>query len=633
MITLTNLSSTRYSGWKRLVTSSPLAGPRRFGNTLIVPGVRTGLSDQIIDVKVDCLEPGQSLEIGETTPVDFERGQIPPAPIDFFGGPARVDGLEMLWKSLVPNGAGWDCHLWMRTRRTLSVDLFFTWYPDQPGWASGRVMVTSSNPLVPDMVETLAEDLKLTFGDAFVVPVFAAAGRIVDAGTTFADGQSMVIPVTFLWLRHCTSEQEWGSAGAAAGFGIHGCAIEQLFPMGNPTLPPGFNGSGWAVPLVKESVRRLRTFEAPMLGANPLSPATGRQEDQLFVRGECFGAEGAGCGMLAELAAMKMANRPCHHLEVDGDPLRQGPDQIFWDMRPHWAINQAKKLGKPRQVSQEETRGWWGADVEHWLINTLFVGARMTGCPALQRLLEHQAGNYMRQQTIVPNWSTSQAYAARAIGYEGHNVVLLWRALRDRELAERVRQHWLLRWQRVILPHIDRMSGQFTSGAFLDCRENDPRLGTGWWWMPWQQAVGAYGLYMAGKEFDVPSARTWGATFALQVVNEAWVGAGEVQLDAPESAVDRSNFDAFVREELGALPEQTDATAAPLWTTRPLAPVSGGGIHDGSFNYFGMALAPAVVLMAFPAHPRARAIWNYLTERATTQADTSWLAPGVPQGS
>jgi hypothetical protein len=602
VVTVANLTGQPFAGWKRTtIDALPPSPAGKVGDTLFVVGRPVGLNTHVVDLHVS-LAAGQTLtlDLAAADDVHWSPAPLPADPLAWFGGIATLNGAPMSWVGLQRDGAGYTAHLRARTGRMLHTDLWVTWYPDQPGWCHGEAFVTCSNPAVPDLTATLPPPgLVLAFGDAQVGVLGGAPAQLVAPGTTFADGQARLIPLTFVWQRHLRDASEWSSVGCAVSCGVGARGIAQLLAEGNPTLPVGFAPAPWLAARWQESIRRLHTWEAGVLGIPKESGQTGRQEDQVRVRGEAFAPGGVGCEWLAYFAAAKWANRPCHHLEADGSLLRMPHAgaglPIMWDGRPHgqlWDV--VDRLGKSQALTLAQAGGWRGPDVEHWLINGLAAGARLTGSPALQHLLSAQAVIYPLQHTVAVGWSTSQAYAARAIGYEGMNVVHLWRELEDRALAAAVREHWLRRWSLVLRPHIGRQVNQFPSGVFLDCRENDPRLGAGWWWIPWQQSVGAFGLDEAGREFDVPAAREWALRAALQVVADAWV-------EAPGGG----------------------------WHSQPNHPVIGETIADGSFNYYGMALAPAVVLRHQPDHAKARAIWNWLIASARTDADVSWLVPGV----
>jgi len=590
---------TNYSGgpWEGIVRTTvdrlPPHAAGTVGQTWYVVGRQVGADTHTIDVGCR-LGNGESrtLELASADPMDWTPPALPADPLAQFGGPVTLDGQPMQLAGLEQNGAGWDVHLHLRRGPMLHVDLWVTWYPSQPAWASGEALVVASNPTVPDMgAEVDAAGLTLAFGDSWVLVPGRGIGSLVAPGTHFGDGQGRALPLVFVWPRHLTRASDWSSVGATASFGVAAVGIERLTAAGNPIYPAGFAARSWATQGLATSIARLHSWQGGWCGPNMVSGDTGRQEEQTFTRGEPLRYTGAVWPVY--LSACKMANRPCHHLEVDGGLVRAWEHPlrlVMWDGRAHWHTGVSPdQLGKPRGLSIAEANGWWGPDVEHWLMMTLCSGLRYTGSPLLQTLLEEQARIYPLQWTTTPGWSTTQPYASRAIGWEGINAVLMAQNLPPAS-GEKVRLHWLDRWAHVIAPELRAYNP-------WDQRLNDPRLGPGAWWMPWQQAVGAYGLDLAGEVFGVPEAREIGLAGARKVVDEAW---------------------RFVNGQ---------------WLCRAQQPVdpalSLDGDFDGSFSYFGMALAPAVVLRHDPNDARARAIWTQLTTGATLTEQTSWLAPGV----
>jgi hypothetical protein len=312
------------------------------------------------------------------------------------------------------------------------------------------------------------------------------------------------------------------------------------------------------------------------------------------VRGEALLPGGVGAEVIAYLSALKLAARPCHHLEADGRPLdlaaHVSPRLVFWDGRPHWSsIVSPDQLGKLAQPTLLETKLWWGPDVEHWLMNTLAAATRLTGSPACQWLLAHQARIYLLQCTTEPGLSTSTVFAARAAGWEGMLAVHLWRELEDRTLAAAVRTRWLDRFQQVIAPsYTNRLQDVW------DPRFCDPRLGKGWWYFPWQQAVGAYGIDLACAELGPTSGRQLARAGAEAVLRDAFVWSGDA------------------------------------WECRDAVALEGRYSPIGSTWLFGLPMAVAVVLRQQPTHPTATSIWQQMRADATMPWQTSWLAPGMP---
>ncbi len=590
VVRLANYSPAPFSGWKR--TTIDVMPEHRVGTVdgvLYVVGRPVGIDTHVLDLRVT-LAAGQELEVdlGSASPGKWALAPLPAAPLQHFGDLPRLAGLPMAILALQPDGAGYTVHFRARTGRLFATDLWVTWYPDQPGWCHGEALTVASNPAVPDMTDTIGA-LPLTFGDA--IPFIPGGEAIVPPNTSFGDGQGRAVPITFIWLRHLRSAMDWSSVGAAANLGVCAVGIDRLLADGNPSYSEGFKVRDWTSSRFAESVRLLHTWERALVGPSRVSGDTGAQEDQVFVRGEALLPGGVGAETIAYLAALKMAGRPCHQLEADGSQVqvlgRTGQRLVFWDGRVHWHLGVSpERMGKPRGLTRSDTNGWNGPDVEHWFYNTLAAGARLTGSPALQHLLAAQARIYKLQWTTEPGWSNSSPFAARATGWEGIMAVHLWRDLEDRNLAEMVRQHWLDRLRLVILPAL-------SIREFWDVRVNDARLGTGAWWMPWQQAVGAYGLDLASEQFGKTEGRELALRAARVVLRDAYV--------------------------LGA---------DGRWKTRPIMAVDGRGDENESFNNFGMPLAVATVLRHDPDDEQARSIWKqHLVD--TANGSQSWTAPGV----
>ena len=427
--------------------------------------------------------------------------------------------------------------------------------------------------------------MRLSWGDALVhVPGAGWNLPVVPEGS-FATGQARGVPVTLVWPRnHSETPNSWLPAIAAVNRSVCAVGIARLWPDGNPTMPAGFNATAFTTSLYAESLRRLHTWEPPLLGPAPQSGTTGSQEDQVFVGGECLQPDGLGAEQVRYLNALRILSRPCHHLNADGtivDPTTAVPRLIYWDGMCHWSVGVSpNRLGKPRNPTLEECHGWSGPDVEHWLFNQTAAAARVTGSHALQWELEHQAHVYLGQWTTTPGWSTTQPYAARAVGWEGIGAVHLYRTLENRQLAERVASHWRNRCTTVILP-------SWKDKDIVDVRLNDPRLGPGLWWIPWQQSVGAYGLDLACTELGPVEGRAVALRLAQTVVRDAY------------------------------------DLSAGRWVSRAQQPVSGPyTLGDESFNGYGMPLAAATVLRHDPDDVRAASIWAQVPRG-------SWTAPGI----
>jgi len=605
VVRVANYHGAAFTGWIRAtVDELPPAPAGLVGDVRYVVGRRVGESTWVVDLQAT-LKPNQqrSIDLRKPTPAPFE---MPPAPktagepITFFGGWPALNGVPLQLVAAGEDGSGVSLHLRARLGSLWHADAWFLWRPDEPGVMHAEIAVCASNPDVPDVVAT-TDGIRLAWGDGLVFVHGADWGSFVVPPTSFATGQARGVPVTIVWPRNVG--ENWSPAIAAKERCVCAVGDVQLWPDGNPVLPAGFDGKAWTVARWRESLRRLHTWEPALIGPNVASGDTGAQEDQVFVRAECLSPDGVGAEQIAYLGALKILARPCHHLQVDGaivDPTAAQPRLVYWDGQPHWHAGVSpNRLGKPRGPSLEERHAWAGPDVEHWLMNTTAAAARLTGSRALQWELEHQAHVWFGQQTIAPGLSTTAPFAARAVGWEAINAVHLWRTLENRELAERVRVRWLQRADLItstrVPPPVDPNARGESFDATRDqwdVRYNDARLGAGAWWLPWQQAVGAYGLDLAGRVFGHEGARAMADRGAKAVLRDAWARSGD------------------------------------RWVCRPQQAVAGPWQQgDESFAYFGMAMAVAVVLRNDPDDERARGIWAQLT--TTSGEGSRWLAPGV----
>lgn len=591
---LANYSQHHFAGWKRITVDAklPYQAGAGVGGIQYRLGRPIGEDAYVVDVYAS-LAPGQKVEynLGKFAQIDYSPPLLPLDIVEVVGGMPIVNGVVMPLVGInLADGAGVDAHFRARINRALVVDLWLTWYPSQPYACQGEALVTCSNPGVADLVERV-DSIDLKFGDAVVLPFGGQTGKLVSTSTTFADGQARAIPLSFIWYRHIKDIAQFSTAAAMTAFGVGGVGINRLLPGGNPRYPTGFDPIQWAGQKMPESIRRIHTWDVGAVGPNKVSGDTGAQEDQIFVRGESLLHGGQGAELIAYLGALKMANRPCHHRELDGGMLdyngHKSPRLLLWDGRPHWSASVSPdRLGKQGDLSIAAANGWWGPDVEHWLINTLTAAVRLTGSPCCQYLLANHAAIYHFQWTSQPGISTSQTYAARAVGYEAMNVVAMWENLEDRSLAASVKSRWIERFNLVIRP-------AYAGKSIYDLRFNDPRLGQGWWWLPWQQSVAAYGLYLAGEKFKITDATAIALRGANEVVNDGIY-------------YDHSQL---------------------RWKCYSALSIDGQYNNDNIFWLFGTPLAPAVVNALTPGVPKAVASWLQMLTDAVQMNQTAWLVP------
>jgi hypothetical protein len=573
-----------FSGWVRLVTDQDVGDKPVVNNfATVVPGRKLGLNARIVDVRID-VGPEQRVVVPLTgsPATSWQLGGVDVAAI----GWPQVGGQDMILETAQADGAGWLARFHLRVGPMLHVRMWALYRPDEPGMARGEVMVTASSPNVPDLVADTGEGLRVTWGSAHVGVVGLGWGQNVVDSTTMASGQAVVKPVVFLWPQLKKRFEEEVAAWQWLSSSIGGHAITQLTAGGNPEYVQGFEPSTWTYRNLPEALRRLNTWEPALLGPAAITGTTGSQDDQVFVRGEPILPLGDGAEQLVYLCALKRANLPLHHLDWDGRQvgLERHPNLKLWDGQPHWDRNVSPdQLGKPRRPTVEETHFWYGPDAEHDFCNTLVAAARYTGSPAPQYLMAAEARCYMFQKTLTPGWSTTQPYASRAVGWECLNLVHWWRDLEDRQLAKEVLDHGIARITRVIVP-------AFRNKDVWDARLNDARLGQGLWWMPWQQSVGAYFLGEFARANNLDEARAVALQAAKKVMADAWVKVGE------------------------------------RWESRAVMPLEGGGNSDGSFNLYGMSLAPYAVLAEEPNDAKSLSVASQLEEEAKTRG-YSWMPP------
>ena len=589
MIRIKNHAIQPFSGWVRTVVDTK----PDFGATVIntpgpiaavVPGRQIGLDTFAIDVLLTELEPQRvvTIDMADIGGDQIDVAHVAADPDDQFG-PIKLNGQPMRWISWESDGAALRGHVRARAGIMLVVDVWFRWYPGQP-WVEGEYLVTASNPATSAMGENCPA-LVLEIPKAHLSITGRHDSSIVNLGLRLADGQGKAAPFAALMPGIIVDHSQWAAWAAVQShaIGVHG--VERLWHEGNGQTRPGFK----ALKFLQENgdaMRRLHTWDVPLLGPATRSEDTGAQEDQLFH----VGAESLfdpGLGWPRYLAALKLhAERPCNHREADGRPLDPDahPELKMWNARPLKAISR-DMLGKPRQLMDGgvETNNRSGPDTQHWLTQSLAHVCRTIDSPAAQQLMANLATDYLFMRTTQKGWSTTATYSAREWLYEPLFAVHCHRVLEDRALASRVVARCKERIETVLAPE---MAGKEVLFTFTD----DPRLGAGEWCIAWQECAGAYGLDLFGEVFNVDSARDIALHVARFQFEHGWDG-------------DQGH-----------------------WLTRAQFPLTGQKpAPDGSFNDFGMPLAPAVVLRREPENPVALAIWNSLKEVGAYR----WMPPGV----
>lgn len=606
MIRLANYGSQPYVGWVRTKTDTTWPDAWTIGETLGVMGAWEG-DARVVDVRVT-LRPGQVLELDPMAGyVEVPKPPLGTLPADVLGhfGIPTMAGDALSLESIGEDGAAYVFHLSRANDGLLMTHVWLWWYPDQPGWCRGEVMVCASDPELPDMVATVPADFTLRLGKAHVVIPGAVPGApLLPAGETLADGQARAFPFVAIWPEHLRTTADYNSADIARQFQVCANGITNLWPGGYPALPAGASRMGWTRSHWQGAIARLHGWEFGPLGPVASGGQTGAQEDQVFVGGECEGREGLGAELVRYFVALGTMRRPIHHLDGDGNPADPAdhPNCILWSGRPFWPTS-TDRLGKPRELNAErdESHGITGQDRQHWLLNTLAVAARLNYSPALQWELGVQARHFCWQETVEPWRATSDFDSARSIGWAGLLVVHVWRNLADRVMAERVAERWR---QRVRLVYIPKLAGK--PGDIWDPRADDRirwEIGLSWvqGWMPEQQSVGCYGLDLACELVGPPEGRELALRGAHAVLQRAfWVENGR------HVEWERIGYDG-------------------VNTVRPIE--GQGGHRTGWYRTAWFPMASATVLRHDPQHTLARSIWTQQLRDAN--GGGSWFAPEV----
>jgi hypothetical protein len=139
-----------------------------------------------------------------------------------------------------------------------------------------------------------------------------------------------------------------------------------------------------------------------------------------------------------------------------------------------------------------------------------------------------------------------------------------------------VAAHWRNRVTFIIYP-------QLSSKDVWDIRVDDARLGSGSWWMPWQQSLGCYGIDLACEVLGPVQGRQVALRGAKKILADAWQGLTEYELLA----------------------------------------IDGRSSRSGMFQTAWMPLSVATVLRHEPNNPRAREIWTRIVQNS--QGNGRWL--------
>jgi hypothetical protein len=266
--------------------------------------------------------------------------------------------------------------------------VFFT--PGQD-YAEFDLAITASNPSVTEVTEVLQQDIILTCGPALVQFTSGAVfNKAMLAGDSFGDSQMRPFFGVFTWPAIANPMELVSSAGMVTG-GVGFVDLDWkpiIGPLGAAIPPTVWDANAYVHQSYTSAMDILRSWDNNWpLGISKNSADSGDQEDQGYGgKGTAAFTGGSfGAAQLLRLVALEWGKRPCNYLEEDGSYLRLDRDLAIWFGRPiFWSPDQ---LGKPRQPTVPECKGWAGPDNQHCFANTVFAAWQLTGKPSLQRII------------------------------------------------------------------------------------------------------------------------------------------------------------------------------------------------------------------------------------------------------
>lgn len=624
-----NYGAVPFTGWQRTTISHPEGGTQdcaRYGRELGDGQTRA------VDVFVSKLLPGEERDIlvarDDPTPhpaPEFSADEV----AEYLGGLPRIDGVEMTLGSIALEGAAFVSCWHAFILDSVWVDLWLRTYPGQP-WGKGTLSFNRCNPKRPDYVTYVDHAIRLELDGALVHVLGRGYGApLVRRGEQLADASRRSFPVTVSWPRLFVQEQaESATVDAEAQVHLFGLQPEAMGPLG--AISPTPATAGYALQHMRENlpeaIEDLHTDAIELmdgtaytahsaLGPTAYSGQTGAQEDQpgWTQMSEAFWPGGVGVGFLRLLVALNQGQQTIHYREADGTPLSltRHPGLVMWDGRPHWSKHfSPDQLGKSGNPPWGWDNGWRGPDREHWFIATLGAAYLATGDQCVQSQLDAHARVFLYSITLDPRLSTTMPGAARAVGWTSLVAAWLWLTLEDRDLAAQVWARWVSWMDQVVMPALDHKDRAVEHWDHIDDDRVWHDLGgkktyTGAW-MPYQQAVGAAGVYIAACLFGHEAARDFARRAALAVVNYGYTFDGDTPVE----------WDFVAYHVPGvALPPRDYAEKV-------------GAHRTGWFQDAWTPMAAWVVLKEDPADARARAIYSPALERARlSTAPAEWLPP------
>lgn len=212
IVTVVNHSNTRYEGWIR--TSVAQRPPHLTGwllnqnNEFQLSYAVGHLDDEglwAVDLRVAMMpNERRTVDLATLRPVSRVVPQLPQDISNYFQGMPHVNGVQLIPTRVVfgrgnvhpqwHDGAGFTSHISAFINDDLMVKFIVTWYPDQPGWCRGRVVVS---PIRSHRIA--ANGLNMSWGNAFIIPYNGAIGQLLPPSHQLIAGVDLEVFVTVAW--------------------------------------------------------------------------------------------------------------------------------------------------------------------------------------------------------------------------------------------------------------------------------------------------------------------------------------------------------------------------------------------------------------------------------------------------
>ena len=226
-----------------------------------------------------------------------------------------------------------------------------------------------------------------------------------------------------------------------------------------------------------------------------------------------------------EWSVLQEGCRPVHFFEIDGRPYtsREHPKLVMLNGRPHWHQGTSPdRLGKPYPPEKFDSHDWSGIDNEHFSNNYICAYYLLTAEPQVLLELRNETQAWIAENTLDPEFFTSNSGTARAAGRTILSACWLWLCNPDDELKQRIRD-------RMHQTMIRCWCGGKWPPEYVrpyDVKGADIRYfpGPEFTWAPWEDSLTASGFGAYVALFRDRSAEIQGLVdgLALNLLRYAW---------------------------------------------------------------------------------------------------------------